>query len=142
MPGLVPGIHALLSWYSETSKTWMPATSAGMTELFVRAQRMRADEDGGDQGADQLARPADQIGEAISAERGFAFARMGAQQQAQYRNADRRADHARRVDQPGGRSGAILRHARHRDVLDRRGVEAEPDADHEDRKSTRLNSSH
>jgi hypothetical protein len=28
MPGLVPGIHVFLRFYS---KTWMPATSAGMT---------------------------------------------------------------------------------------------------------------
>src|SRR4051812_27829899 len=36
MAGLVPAIHGLLSWYIETSKTWMPRTSPGMTELFER----------------------------------------------------------------------------------------------------------
>ena len=33
MPGLVPGIHVFLVSMYEESKTWMPATSAGMTEL-------------------------------------------------------------------------------------------------------------
>jgi len=30
MAGLVPAIHALLDWVAAT-KTWMPATGAGMT---------------------------------------------------------------------------------------------------------------
>src|SRR4051812_39613859 len=33
MAGLVPAVHVFLSLH-EASKTWMPATSAGMTELF------------------------------------------------------------------------------------------------------------
>jgi hypothetical protein len=35
MPGFMPGIHVLLK--KEKRKTWMPATSAGMTEREDRA---------------------------------------------------------------------------------------------------------
>ena len=33
MPGLVPGIHVFHLQYQAAKKTWMPATSAGMTAI-------------------------------------------------------------------------------------------------------------
>jgi hypothetical protein len=43
MAGLVPAIHAFLPYFSQQeSKTWMPATNAGMTEQGAGQRKTRA----------------------------------------------------------------------------------------------------
>jgi len=54
---------------------------------------------------------------------------MSREQGAEHADAERRAQHARGVEQPRGDTRARRWQARHRDVIDRPGIEPEPDAE-------------